>query len=57
MPIVRGRDSKGTFYRWGHTHGAKYYYTPGSIRSRESAYAKAVKQAQAAFAHGYREKK
>jgi len=57
MPVVRGRDRNGAFYRWGHSTGHKYYYIPGNIRSRETAYSKAVKQGQAAYAHGYREKR
>jgi len=52
MPIRRGQDSKGAFYQWG--HAKKYYYTPGNVVSREKAYRKAVKQAQAIYAHGYR---
>lgn len=53
MPIYRRKDSKGTYYQWGN-HGKKYYYTPNNIRSREMARKKAVKQAQAAYAAGYK---
>jgi len=51
-PIKRGRDSKGSYYRWGKNQ--KYYYKTGSKTSRENARKKAYKQAQAAFAGGYR---
>jgi hypothetical protein len=54
MPIHRSKDSRGRpFYMWG-KHGARYFYISGNAESRERAYAKAVKQAQAAYAHGYR---
>jgi hypothetical protein len=52
MPIHRGRDSKGYYYQWGSQK--KYYYIPGNIQSREKAYNKAVKQAQAIYSHGYK---
>ena len=51
-PIKRGSDSKGSYYRWGKNQ--KYYYKTGSKTSRENARKKAYKQAQAAFASGYR---
>ena len=51
-PIKRGSDSKGSYYRWGKNQ--KYYYKTGSKTSRENARKKAYKQAQAAFAGGYR---
>lgn len=54
MPIHRGTDSKGPYYQWGDR--AKYYYKPGNARSREAAYKKAAKQAQAAYSHGYKRK-
>ena len=53
-PIKRGSDSKGSYYRWGKNQ--KYYYKTGSKTSRENARKKAYKQAQAAFAGGYRGK-
>lgn len=53
MPIHRGTDSKGPFYRWGET-GKKYYYISGSKRSRDLAYKKAHKQAVAIYASGWR---
>lgn len=52
MPIHQGKDSKGPYYQWGNQK--KYYYTPGSKVSRERARQKAVKQAQAIYASGYR---
>lgn len=52
MPIHRGKDSKGCFYQWGGR--TKYYYTARDKASRDRAYNKALKQAQAAYAHGYR---
>ena len=52
MPIHRGKDSEGSYYQWGGRK--KYYYTPGNVASRERARDKAVKQAQAIFARGYR---
>ena len=51
-PVKRGSDSKGSYYRWGKNQ--KYYYKTGSKTSRENARKKAYKQAQAAFAGGYR---
>jgi hypothetical protein len=53
MPVERGKDRIGPFYRWG-KHGTKYRYTPNDARSRESAHARATRQGQAAHAHGYR---
>lgn len=52
-PIKRGKDGRGNYYRWGGS-GEKYYYKSGSKASREKARKKAYKQAQAAFASGYR---
>lgn len=56
MPIRRKTDSRGTYYQWGN-RGAHYYYTPGNKASRDRAYNRAARQAGAAYAHGYREKK
>mgnify|MGYP001242567856 CR=1 FL=1 len=53
-PIKRGRDSKGTYMRWGKSTGKKYYYKAGNKKSREAARKKAHAQAKAAFAGGYR---
>lgn len=46
MPVQRGKDSKGPFYRWGNS-GAKYHYKSGSERSREIARVKASRQGRA----------
>lgn len=46
MPVRKGKDSKGPFYRWGRT-GKKYHYKPNSKASRESAKGKARKQGRA----------
>lgn len=43
MPIIRSKDSKGSFYRYG-TIGKKYYYITGNKLSRDNAYEKAHKQ-------------
>lgn len=40
MPIHRGTDIKGTYYKYGPT-GTKYYYQTGSEVSRKRAYEKA----------------
>jgi hypothetical protein len=55
MPVHRGIDSKGSYYRWGKS-GKKYYYKVGSSTSREKAKAKAHLQARAIYASGYRSK-
>lgn len=49
MPLVRGHDAKGTYYRWGPagSGGAKYHYTAGNKTSRERAKSKAMSQARA----------
>ena len=52
MPVARGKDSKGPFYRWGE-HGKKYYYKSGSVQSRNLAQDKAARQGRAIKAHGY----
>ena len=54
MPVHRGRDSQGSYYQWG-SRGAKYYYEPGNVQCRANAYRRALRQGQAAYAHGYRE--
>jgi len=43
MPVQRGKDSLGSFYRWG-VSGKKYYYTPNSIPSKNIAREKAGRQ-------------
>ncbi len=45
MPVTRGHDSKGSFYRWGKL--AKYYYTPRDKASREKAKRLANRQGRA----------
>ena len=52
MPVTRGTDSEGAFYRWG-SRGAKYRYTPGDDESRAEARRKAEAQGRAARAAGY----
>jgi|HubBroStandDraft_5_1064220.scaffolds.fasta_scaffold54382_4 hypothetical protein len=54
MPIRRGKDWKGSYMAWGR-HGKHYYYIPGDRFSRERAYRNALRQAQAAYSHGYNE--
>lgn len=54
MPVHRGKDSTGSFYQWGHRK--KYYYDSTSEISRKRAKAKAVRQAAAIYAHGWRER-
>lgn len=46
MPLVNGKDKKGSYWMWG-THGKKYYYRPGSMISRHNAKRKAIAQAVA----------
>jgi hypothetical protein len=52
MPVRRGKDKDGPFYRWG-DHGKRYHYTAGDGRSRDQAKQQAARQGQAAHAHGY----
>lgn len=49
MPLTRGSDSTGAYYRWGPSGygGAKYHYAAGNKASRERAKAKAMTQALA----------
>lgn len=51
MPVQRGKDSDGPYYRWGNA-GKKYRYTAGDKASRERAKGKADKQGQAIKASG-----
>jgi hypothetical protein len=53
MPVHRGRDSLGPYYRWGES-GKKYHYESGNADSREDAKKKARRQGRAARASGYR---
>jgi len=46
MPINRGKDKKGLYYRFGRK-GKKYHYTAGNTNSRRAAKSKARKQAKA----------
>jgi len=50
MPLMRGQDSQGPYYKFG-KHGHKYHYTPGSTVSRTTARNKAIKQAEAIMMH------
>jgi hypothetical protein len=49
MPVKRGKDSKGSFYRYGKS-GKKYHYKEGDKSSRERAKEKAKKQGKAVHA-------
>ncbi len=55
MPTHTGSDSKGCYAQWGGS-GKKYYYKCGDEGARKAAEAKASKQGQAAYAHGYKGK-
>ena len=48
MPLLRGVDSKGHYYKWGEK-GKKYYYTVGDDVSRTQAKESALEQARAIF--------
>lgn len=52
MPVHRGEDSDGPYYRWGDS-GKKYHYEAGDEESRKKAKEKAKRQGQAAHAAGY----
>lgn len=47
MPVKRGSDDRGPFYRWGDS-GKRYRYTPGNEASRKRARDRAVLQGRAA---------
>ena len=51
MPIKRGFDSEGCFYRYGDT-GKPYHYKCGDEQARKRAYDKAVQQEQAVISSG-----
>lgn len=51
MPVRQGKDSHGSYYRWGSRK--KYYYDPKSKRSRDLARQKATKQGIAVHASGW----
>jgi hypothetical protein len=42
MPIQRRIDRNGPYYQWGNQK--KYYYISGNMKSRHSAFSKAVMQ-------------
>lgn len=46
MPLKRGQDSKGAYYKWGEA-GHKYHYTAGNAASRTRAKNKALRQGRA----------
>lgn len=46
MPVQRSRDKNGSFYRYG-SSGARYYYAPGDVRSRDNARSLAARQGRA----------
>jgi hypothetical protein len=46
MPVTRGKDAKGCFYRFG-AQGAKYHYKAGDATGRARAKALAAKQGRA----------
>jgi len=56
MPLQRGKDSEGSYYRWGAT-GKKYHYVAGNKASRERAQVKAMTQARAIEASKSRARK
>ena len=47
MPVKRGSDDRGPFYRWGDS-GKRYRYTAGNEASRKRARDRAVLQGRAA---------
>ena len=53
MPSIKGKDSKGSYYRWG-SKGKKYHYEEGNEDSRKRAKKLADKQGAAAYAAGYK---
>jgi hypothetical protein len=55
MPVARGTDAKGSFYRFG-SSGTKYYYKSGDVGSRKRARALAERQGRAIRASGWKGK-
>lgn len=53
MPIKQGKDSTGDYYQWGNG-GKKYYFDANSKESRKKARNRALRQARAIFASGYK---
>lgn len=51
MPVERGQDSDGPYYRYGKT-GKKYRYKSGDKASRERAKKAAARQGRAVRASG-----
>jgi hypothetical protein len=49
MPLSRGKNSRGPYYRWGAAGdgGKQYFYIAGNARSREIARKKALLQGRA----------
>jgi hypothetical protein len=48
MPVNKGRDKIGHYYRWGNLK--KYYYSPEDLYSQNMAYYGALRQGQAIHA-------
>jgi hypothetical protein len=55
MPIHLRQDKNGYYFVWG-THGKKYHFKENNKQSIIIARNKAVKQAAAAYANGYKKK-
>jgi len=56
MPIHMNKvpNAKGYYYyQWGQ-HGKKYVFYEHDLNSQHRAYQKAIKQAEAAYSHGYK---
>lgn len=43
MPVIRGSNKQGSYYKWGKS-GKKYFYIPNNKKSRIAAKQKARKQ-------------
>ena len=54
MPVHTGKDSKGMYVQYGNQ--TRYYFNPYSHKSFSIAHSKALNQAAAIFANGYRDK-
>jgi len=46
MPVMRGKDGKGPYFKWGE-HGKAYHYKSGNKSSRERARKRAARQGRA----------
>lgn len=53
MPIRMRSDKKGEYYQWGN-NGKKYYFYDD--KTQEIAYNNSLRQARAAYSHGYHKK-